>query len=146
MIKKKTKTFLESNFKGQTNQYCPHCSKELAGSYYLFIVALKHCPYSEAAIDLVKKHNISHDILIVTADDKDKYKTEEISTFPQVYLKKHGSYGSLLLGGFSDLEFAHNFIKTITNENLEQKYNEFGKKKNWNKKQFYRLVELFKIK
>ena len=43
-------------------------------------------------------------------NEKENYKTEDIKTFPQVYLKKDNTKDSLLLGGFSDF---NNLINTF---------------------------------
>ena len=84
--------------------------------YYLFVVILENCPYSMYAINLLDTLKIKYKYLIVKINEKEKYKTEEINTFPQIYLKKEITNDSHLLGGFNDLEY---FIKTFIN----QKYN-----------------------
>jgi len=113
--------------------------------YYLFIVVLKNCPYSERAVQLLEKNKINFKSLKITSSDKDKYKTDEISTFPQVYLKKSRNNDTLLLGGYSDLNiFFDNFINKKYDEN---KVFNFQKKYSlWNKHAVLRLIELVNLK
>ena len=68
--------------------------------YYLQLISLKDCPYSEAAQSLLKDNNINHKLVLVNRNEKDKFKTDNISTFPQIYLKKENSNGSVLIGGY----------------------------------------------
>jgi glutaredoxin len=113
--------------------------------YYLFVVILENCPYSMYAINLLDTLKIKYKYLIVKINEKEKYKTEEINTFPQIYLKKEITNDSLLLGGFNDLEY---FIKTFIN----QKYNKKNilifknKYKYWHKKPILRLLEIINQK
>ena len=107
--------------------------------YYLYIITLKNCFFSISAINLLNSLNIKYKQVIVNQKNKEEYKTEEINTFPQIYLVKDGT--KLLLGGYSDLEeFINLFIK--------QKYNkktilEFQNKyKLWEKKSILRLLEI----
>jgi len=113
--------------------------------YYLFVVVLENCPFSEGAVELLKKNKTNFKSLKITSSDKDKYKTDEISTFPQIYLKKTRNNDTLLLGGFSDLKiFFENFINKKYDEN---KVNEFKKKYLlWNKHAVLRLIELINLK
>lgn len=109
--------------------------------YYLFVVTLENCPYSIAALELLNNFKIKYKNLQVSSNEKDKYKTDEIKTFPQIYLKKNISNDTLLLGGYSNLkEFVDTFINKKYNEkNVE----EFTKKyKYWNKKSILRLIEI----
>ena len=113
--------------------------------YYLFIVILENCPYCIYAINLLDSLKIKYNYLIVKINEKEKYKTEEINTFPQIYLKKKFTNDSLLLGGFDDLQY---FIETFIN----QKYNEKNilifknKYKDWQKKPILRLLEIINQK
>lgn len=82
--------------------------------FHLFVI--KGCPYCKAAIDLVKKHKISHKLTWVADDQKDYYKeAHKMHTFPQVFYKTtENSRSANLIGGSSDLEqLVHslNFIK-----------------------------------
>lgn len=113
--------------------------------YYLFVVVLEGCPFSMNAVKLLKKYNINFKHLKVTSNDKDKYKTSEIQTFPQIYLKKKRTEDSLLLGGYTDLK---KFFDIFINKKYdEKKVIEFQKKYLlWNKHSVLRLIELINIK
>ena len=56
--------------------------------YYLLIVTLEGCPYSMATINLLDTFKIIYKHLKVKIKDKENFKTIEIDTFPQIYLKK----------------------------------------------------------
>jgi glutaredoxin len=101
--------------------------------YYLHIVYLENCPYSEAALDFIKSNNINHEIITVNHSSKSKYKTEERQTFPQIFLKKQGKKDSLYLGGYDKLNKLY--------EQLENKENI----NNFSKKAKQRLTELFNL-
>lgn len=73
-------------------------------NYYLQLVILENCSYSNAAKELLQNHKIKTKIISVNYANKDNYKTEEINTFPQIYLKKNNNNGSLLIGGYTDLK------------------------------------------
>jgi len=108
--------------------------------YYLFIVVLENCPYSISAIELLNSFKIKYKILNVKRTDKEKYKTNEIDTYPQIYLKKTPSNDSLLLGGYSNLK---EFIDTFINKEYNEKnITIFNKKYLWNKKAILRLIEI----
>ena len=79
--------------------------------YYLQLISLKDCPYSEAANSLVKDNNINHNLTIVNREEKNKFKTEYIETFPQIYLKKKNSSGSVLLGGYDNLKKYYDLVQ-----------------------------------
>ena len=113
--------------------------------YYIFIVFLQNCPYSESAVALLEKNKINFKSLKILSSDKDKYKTDEIKTFPQIYLKKTRNSDTLLLGGFSDLKiFFENFMDKKYDAN---KVIEFQKKYLlWNKHSILRLIELINLK
>jgi glutaredoxin len=84
--------------------------------YYLNIISLKNCPYSEAANSLVKNNNIKSKVTIINSDEKEKYKTDIINTFPQVYLKKENSSGSVLLGGYDTLKTYYDLVQQGKNK------------------------------
>lgn len=113
--------------------------------YYINAVILNGCGYSKAANELLDKYpNIKKKYVFVNYDEKDKYKTELIQTFPQIYLKKENSNNNLLLGGYSDLE---NFINTFYGKYEDNTINEFMKKHPlWSKKGTLRLIELINNK
>ena len=70
--------------------------------YELKVVVLENCPYSIAAAELLTNHKIKFKKILVNHETKYKYKTEQISTFPQIYLLNNKV--EILLGGYSDLE------------------------------------------
>jgi len=109
--------------------------------YYIFIVLLEGCPYCEATKDLLNNYNIKYKSIKINQNEKDKYVTSEINTFPQVYLKKTKTNDTLLLGGYTDLKsFCDIFINKKYNEkNIE----DFNKKYSlWNKRSILRLIEI----
>ena len=108
--------------------------------YKLQLFLLEGCPYSIEAYNTVKKYNINNQSIWVNEMNKKNYKTEKISTFPQIYLKKSDSNGSLLLGGNDDLQ---NLIRLFYKQKYNQKYiNEFMTTYNWSKKATLRIIEL----
>jgi len=109
--------------------------------YYLFIVVLENCGYSKAAIELLDNYKIKYKSIIIKQEEKSKYITNEINTFPQVYLKKNKTNDSLLLGGYSNL---NEFVQLFKNHKYdEKKINDFIKKYPfWNKKSILRLIEI----
>ncbi len=82
-------------------------------TYILKSIVLKNCPYSNALIDILKNNNIKSNIITVTHENKDKYKTKYINTFPQLYLMKNNKE-ELLIGGYNDTK---NILDIINNEN-----------------------------
>jgi len=109
--------------------------------YYLFIVLLEGCPYCNAVQDLLKNYKIKYKSIEIKQQEKHKFVTSEINTFPQIYLKKTKTNDSLLLGGYTDLKlFCDTFINKKYNENNVKQFN-----KNyplWNKKSILRLIEI----
>jgi glutaredoxin len=107
--------------------------------YYLYIITLESCPYSIAALELLDSLNIKYKQLKVTDLNKKKYKTEEINTFPQIYLVKNNK--KLLLGGYSDL---NKFIDIFKNKkyNKQNILNFENEYKLWNRKSILRLLEI----
>ena len=57
-------------------------------------IILEDCPYSMALVELLDNNEISFTKIMVKRIDKEKYKTPEISTFPQLYLD------NILIGGY----------------------------------------------
>jgi hypothetical protein len=110
--------------------------------YYINAVILNNCGYSKAAKELLDKYtNINKKYIFVNYDEKDKYKTELIQTFPQIYLKKENTMNSLLLGGYTELK---DFIDTFYGKKLDNnEINKFMRKNlSWSKKGTLRLIEL----
>jgi glutaredoxin len=113
-------------------------------NYKLFVYSLEGCGYSKACLDTLNNLNIEYQVIRVSYDEKEKYKIPNvIETYPQIYLKKNNTKGSLLLGGYSDLK---NIIDTFINSPYdENKINNFilnTKLNGWNKKALLRLIEL----
>jgi glutaredoxin len=101
---------------------------------------LENCPYSIAANDLLKQHNVPSKMKWITQNEKHNYVTDMISTYPQIYLKKYNSNQHLLLGGYDDLaSFMTNFLsQKLTDTNIDT----FNRKYNWSKKATLRLIQL----
>jgi glutaredoxin len=110
--------------------------------YYLLFVYLDGCPYSKTALQTLENFNVKYKKIIVHQDNKEKYKNNDIATFPQIYMVKRRNKDSLLLGGYDTLkEFVDTFIgKKITDKEI----NYFlGKNMFWSKHTILRLIELF---
>jgi glutaredoxin-related protein len=108
--------------------------------YYIKGIMLKNCSYSDAALKLLKTHNIEHNITTINYNNVNNYITNQIDTFPQLYLKKKNEVGNLLLGGYDDLK---KFIETFKNKKYsEENVEKFMKEYNWSKKACLRLIEL----
>jgi glutaredoxin-related protein len=113
-------------------------------NYYLQAIVLEGCPYSNAAIELLNNHkNIKSKIITVNQSNKEDYKTIDISTFPQIYLKRNDKNGSLLLGGYDKLKEA--FDTFYFNKYSKENVNNFINNK-WSKKSVLRLIELINTK
>jgi len=107
--------------------------------YYIKAILLEGCGYSIRAKEILELNKINSDIINISSSEKDKYKTNQINTFPQIYLCKHKK-GSLLLGGCSDLEkFISNFKENTYDDG---KINEFISNYDWSKKATLRLIQL----
>lgn len=94
---------------------------------YLYIISLRYCPYCINTRKLLKENNIRHQDNIIPDQEKNKYKTPEISTFPQIYYVKNNLNKKKLIGGNSDLEDIielSNNIKTDT-KNMDNLINKF---------------------
>jgi hypothetical protein len=109
-------------------------------NYYIKAILLEECSYSNAAFKIIKTHKLSDDIIWVNQSNKEKYKTEEINTFPQIYLNKINSNGNLLLGGYQELM---NTINTFYKQKIsEQTINNWMEQTKWSKKSTLRLIQL----
>ena len=87
--------------------------------YYFKLVSLQGCPYSKASEDLFSNNNITHELVKVQQSEKAKFKSENINTFPQIYLKKKHSNGSLLIGGYDDIKEYYDLVNS-TNDNIDK--------------------------
>lgn len=105
--------------------------------YYLKAIILENCSYSTAAKQLIENHKIPAEIINITWAEKDKYVTEYIDTFPQIYLAK--KTGTQLLGGYTDLK---EFIDTFKNQPINNNVDNFMKKYNWSRKGTLRMIQL----
>jgi glutaredoxin len=105
--------------------------------YKLKVIVLENCPYSIAAVELLNNYNIKFQKILVKQNNKEKFKTNEISTFPQIYMINNNE--QLLLGGYSDLEEIINIIKS---KNLYKIKDEL-KEKYSNNKIILRIIEIF---
>jgi glutaredoxin len=111
--------------------------------YYLKVISLIGCPYSEKALKLIKNYNINNKITYIDYNEKDKYITDDIQTFPQIYLMKEHMNGHKLIGGCSDLEeciilLTSNIDEKSYNENIKKIMNKY----NWNKRIALRFANL----
>ena len=79
--------------------------------YYLEIISLEGCPYSEAAEKLVENNKINNKVFKISYNNRENHKNEKISTFPQIYLKKNNSNGRILIGGYDKINEIHSLIK-----------------------------------
>lgn len=108
--------------------------------YFFKAILLENCSYSNAANQLIKKHQLPTDITWINESNKENYKTKQIDTFPQIYLKKINSNGNLLLGGYQELE---NSINTFYKQKISEiTINNWMQKINWAKKSILRLIQL----
>jgi glutaredoxin len=116
----------------------------MASNYYIYAVILKDCPYSNAAYELLNSFNkIKTEFSIIDKTEKDNYKTSEIYTFPQIYLKRYNTTGNKLIGGYNDFK---EIVDTFNGKLDKTFLNKFIKNKLWNKKTLLRLIELINLK
>ena len=106
--------------------------------YKLKVIVLENCPYSIDAVELLNNYNIKFQKILVKQNNKEKFKTNEISTFPQIYMINKNE--KLLLGGYSDLEEIINIINK--SKNLDKIKDEL-KEKYSNNKIILRIIEIF---
>ena len=112
--------------------------------YVLKVIILENCPYSIAAAEMLTNYNIKFKKILVNQETKHKYKTQQISTFPQIYLinKDAENKHELLLGGYSNLEEIINIMNSSTK--LETIKNKLNKKYLlFDKKSILRIIEIF---
>ena len=112
--------------------------------YYLSINSLEGCPFSIGVESLLQQHDkIPNEINKISQLEKHRFKNDDISTFPQVYLKKYNSKGSILLGGNSDFKELLEISKIpnldIQLEKLTKKYPRISKKVK------LRIIEIFNL-
>jgi glutaredoxin len=108
----------------------------------LKVVVLENCPYSIAVVELLNNYKIKFNKIIVNNDNKHKYKTDKISTFPQIYMINKDD--EILLGGYSDIEEIIDIINSSTKLNIiKQKIKTKYSNININNKQILRIIEIF---
>lgn len=109
--------------------------------YYLKIYYINNCHFSTKLLNLLNNNNIEFKQKLINEKKKKLYKSSVIKTFPQVYLKKYNSKGSLLLGGYTDINY---ILNTIKNNEFEQIYKNLKEKNNnLSKRTILRLIQLF---
>jgi glutaredoxin-related protein len=111
-------------------------------NYYIHSVILQDCSYSNAVYKLLKNYpKIKTNITFVNDSNKENYKTYDIQTFPQIYLKRYNKNGSLLIGGYTELkELFDLFYKTkYSNNKIIQIINNNNR---WSKKSLLRFIHL----
>ena len=78
----------------------------------IFLYTTEGCPFSEAALDLVKKLKVPYkNIKVKSLDQKEKLQDYSgMRTFPQIYFRnKKGQM--ILLGGYNDFQLIIEFCK-----------------------------------
>ena len=107
----------------------------------LKVIVLENCPYSIAASELLSNYKIKFDKIMVNNNNKQEYKTDKISTFPQIYMINQDKE-EILLGGYSNIEEIINIINSSTKINVIKK--EIKTKYSYiNNKQILRIIEIF---
>jgi glutaredoxin len=106
---------------------------------YLHAIILNNCPYSIALDELLNNYNISFKKIVINQNNKYKYKTKLIDTFPQLYLMYNNK--KYLIGGYS---ISKEIIENIKNsDNLDIiKNNIQNLLPHFNNKQILRLTQL----
>ena len=108
--------------------------------YFIKAILLDNCSYSIAANELMIQHNIPNEIINISSRDMNIYSTDNISTYPQLYLKKYNTNGNLLLGGYEDLKNSIDMFKgmKLSDENI----NKFMNKHKWSRKATLRFIQV----
>lgn len=82
----------------------------------LKVYSLEGCPYCEDAVALLNKLKVKHEKILVTHQNKDKFKKDLVAdTFPQLVL------GKVKLGGFDDLEKIVAVCKLLTKSGIDSR-------------------------
>jgi glutaredoxin-related protein len=108
-------------------------------------IILEDCPYSMALVELLDNNEIPFTKIMVKRINKEKHKTPEISTFPQLYLD------NLLIGGYDTSKKIFDIINNTQSVNdldtLKKELNDYFKNYNKesliNNKKILRLIKLF---
>ena len=110
--------------------------------YYFQLISLKDCPFSKNAEILLK--NVNHKLTKINRQEIEKWRNDNIKTFPQIYLKKDESTSTLLIGGFDEI----NRIVNIINEegDIDKKKQKIKKyHQDFSDKSILRIIELLLI-
>ena len=105
--------------------------------FKLKLISLDGCPYSMAAKSFLDDLNIKYDLVKVYQENKEKFKTNEIKTFPQVYLN------NVLLGGFDDLKEIYDTLSSKTELDEMIEYLNIKYKSKMTRKNKLRIIEFF---
>ena len=118
--------------------------------YSLKIILLENCFYSNEVKKILSKNpfnKIPIEYITIKENDKNKYKTDEITTFPQVYIVKKQSNSMKLIGGCDSVKKIIDIIniKNIKNINNINNIKKLISKLYplWSEKDKLRLIELF---
>jgi len=105
---------------------------------YLEAIVLRTCSYCSKLVDLMNDKNIKVNYNYINSDEKEKYKDEIISTFPQVYLVVNKK--KLLIGGYDTMRNVFDILSSknldIIKKELKQLYLE------WSDRNILRLIKL----
>ena len=107
--------------------------------YKIHLYSLEGCPYSMKAEELLSKSkNVK--VIKVKYSQREKIKEKnKMNTFPQIFLVKNKN--KLKIGGCDSIE---SILNIINSNNLKEVYMKLKNQlKNWNKKQIFRLLEIF---
>lgn len=89
------------------------------------VICLQNCPFSEQAAQFFQTHANPSDYNLVWVDHetKQKYKTSEQSTFPQIYyIVKHGKKKvGVRVGGYDQLRSLWGLVKTLKQMGFNEK-------------------------
>lgn len=120
----------------------------MSSDYYLYCVILKDCGYSEAAHNLLKTYpKIKKEFTFVERTNMEKYKTDKINTFPQIYLKRYNTNGTHLIGGYSEFKnIIDTFSTDMDKDTYTKKINKYiSDNKGWSRKTLLRVIELINL-
>lgn len=106
--------------------------------YSLKVYVLNNCYYCNQTKLLLKNNSIKAKIITVKEDQKDKYKSKDINTFPMIYLVKKNK--KILIGGYDKLTL---IINQINNKSLTKQISYIKKElPTWKKKDILRLLSI----
>lgn len=114
--------------------------------YIIKIITLENCEFSKKSLKLLNKNNIDYKLIKIKYNEKEKFKTNKINTYPQIYLTKQNDKGHLLLGGYDKLNNFINIFKNKNNSNkelfLKNKEQFINENPEWSNKAVLRLIQL----